>query len=147
MEADEELGGEQSKRRSKRSLVLLTAKVKAVGREIDVRLRNLSQTGALLETSVERIPAVNTPVVFERGTTIAAARIAWINGSRFGLEFNDPIEESEVLVHVGPPRRHNEPKASVTFRRTALTNPKLNATEQKIADNWVKRVGPTASGD
>lgn len=147
MKADEEIGGpEEGKRRSKRSLVLLAAKLKTSRGEIDVRLRNLSQTGALLETA-EIIPGVDSDVVFERGTTVVAGRVAWIKGSRFGLQFNEPIEESEVLVHVGPSRRQVEHKPSVSFRRTALQNPKLSQTEQKIADAWVKRVGPTARGD
>ena len=154
MEANEEFGetgdaGDEgdSRRRSKRSLVLLAAKIKGAHGEIDVRLRNLSQTGALLETTAEKIPPCGANVVFERGSTIVASKIAWVHGTRFGVQFNEPIEESEVLVHVGKTTHKAEPKASVTFRRTGFTNPKLSPTEQKIAQAWVKRVGPTATGD
>jgi len=139
--------GDSSRRRAKRSLVLLAAKVRGSHGEINVRLRNLSQTGALLETSAEKIPPCGANAVFERGSTIVASKVAWVNGTRFGVQFNDPIEESEVLVHVGKQAYKPDPKASVTFRRTGFVNPKLSPTEQKIAQAWVKRVGPTATGD
>ena len=90
------------KRRSKRSLVLLAAKVRLPGGLMDVRLRNLSQNGALLEA--ETMPPVGSELVFERGETIVTARVAWTAKGRFGIEFLTPIEESEVLVHVGRPK-------------------------------------------
>jgi hypothetical protein len=90
------------KRRSKRSLVLLAAKVRQPAGLMDVRLRNLSQNGALLEA--ETTPPVGSELVFERGETIVKARVAWAANGRFGIEFLTPIEESEVLVHVGRPR-------------------------------------------
>ena len=86
-------------RRSRRSLVLLAAKVRTPDSVIDVRLRNLSQNGALLETA--KPPAIGTEIVFERGDTVAKARVVWVASCRFGIEFLLPILESEVLVHVG----------------------------------------------
>lgn len=103
--------GTQEKKRSKRSLVLLAAKVHVDGVTTNVRLRNLSQNGALLEAAV--VPPADTKLTFERGATVAEARVAWVSAGRFGIEFLTPIHESEVLVHVGRPK----PKpASGTFR-------------------------------
>jgi len=110
------------KRRSKRSLVLLAAKVRLQGGLMDVRLRNLSQNGALLEA--ETMPPVGSDLVFERGETVVKARVAWAANGRFGIEFLTPIEESEVLVHVGRPRA--KPPASEPgrlYRRDPVRSP------------------------
>lgn len=127
------------KRRSKRSLVLLAAKVRIAGVAKDVRLRNLSQNGALLEA--DDLPKVGCDVVFERGETIVPARVAWAAGGRFGIEFLEPIEESEVLVHVGRPRAQPAPVPPRMVRRTGFRGGTLTEAERKIAAAWVNPSG------
>lgn len=138
MDPDREDG--QQGRRGKRSLVLLAAKVRTPGGVIDVRLRNLSRSGALLEA--ERIPAVATQVTFERGETRVPARVAWVSEGRFGLEFLQQIEESEVLVHVGRPSSRQPVQAPVV-RRTGFRSNALSRSEREIAADWVKPAGRT----
>lgn len=124
--------------RVKRSLVLLTAKVKTADGVVDVRLRNLSQQGALLEA--DRPPEVGSEVVFERGQTIVKARVAWQVENRFGLQFFDPIEESEVLVHVGRPRATSPDPVSI--RRSGFrATPKLSPQQREAAAAWVHGSG------
>jgi len=126
-------------RQTKRSLVLLAARIRASDRTFDVRLRNLSQNGALLEGSVA-LP-IGTEVTFERGNTNVRARIAWTSQSRFGITFLVPIEESEVLIHVGRP--HSKPSAqpAPSFKRAALTGATLSAGERRIAEEWTRAQG------
>ncbi|MDB5699612.1 MAG: PilZ protein [Alphaproteobacteria bacterium] len=122
------------KRRSKRSLVLIAAKVRLPSGLMDVRLRNLSQNGALLEA--ETMPPVNCELVFERGETIVPARVAWAARGRFGIEFLTPIEESEVLVHVGRPRAKpplHDPGG--LYRRAPLKSPSTGTA------SWMKPSG------
>ena len=129
-----------SNRRTRRSLVLLAAKVTTPRGPIDVRLRNLSQNGALLEADAP--PTVGTELVFERGKTLAPARVAWSSDGRFGIEFLRPIEESEVLIHVGKPKPKPEP-APQLFRRTGFHKATLNEGERKLGEAWAKPLGRT----
>jgi hypothetical protein len=127
------------KRGNKRSLVLLTAKVIANGAEMEVRLRNLSQKGALLEA--DRPPQLGVELVFERGATKVKARVAWVSEQRFGIEFLVPIEESEVLVHVGRAKSMPTREPSPTFRRAGIRPHALSPSEAKIAAAWVSSQG------
>jgi hypothetical protein len=96
--ADEEFLSHESSRSAKRARVLLAAKLETARGPVDARLRDLSCKGALLEC--RRPPAVGEEVVFSRGETVIPSRIAWTSSDRVGLEFKQPIEESEVLVHI-----------------------------------------------
>jgi hypothetical protein len=130
---------DDQKRRSKRSLVLLAAKVRTKNGDVEVRLRNLSQKGALLEADLP--PKVGTDLVFERGETVVKARVAWVSDHRFGIEFDEPIEESEVLVHVGRAKPIPTREPSPTFRRTGFRGGSLSPGEAKIAADWVRAQG------
>ena len=90
--------GHAGKRSLKRARVLLSAKIRTAAGAVDVRLRDLSRKGALIECKTPL--AVGDRVVFSRGRTVVPARIAWTGGNRVGLEFDDMIDETEVLVHV-----------------------------------------------
>lgn len=138
MDPDREENGPQG-RRGKRSLVLLAAKVRTPTGEINVRLRNLSRTGALLEA--EKMPTVATEVTFERGDTRVPARVAWVSEGRFGLEFLEQIEESEVLVHVGRPSSVRPPVQAPVIRRSGFRGNALSQAEREIAADWVKPAG------
>jgi hypothetical protein len=136
---DNESDNGAHKRGNKRSLVLLTAKVSANGVDTEVRLRNLSQKGALLEA--DRPPQLGTDLVFERGETKVKARVAWVSGQRFGIEFVVPIEESEVLVHVGRAKPMPTREPSANFRRAGIRPHALTPGEAKIAAAWVSSQG------
>jgi hypothetical protein len=126
-------------RRTKRSLVLLAARISTPNRTFDVRLRNLSQNGALLEGS--HTLAVGTEVTFERGTTRVRARIAWSSPDRFGITFFVPIAESEVLVHVGQRKREPVTDRAPAFKRSGLHGVNLSPRERRIAEEWTRSQG------
>ena len=70
-----------------------------IGGEIEARLRDLSQKGALVECM--EVPPVGSEVMFVRGATRVPARVAWAGTDRIGLEFHHEIDEHEVLVQLG----------------------------------------------
>ena len=159
MSGDETAVTELRERKDRRSLVLLAAKLRTPQGLLDVRLRNLSISGALLEA--EYPPAKGLRVVFERGDTIVPARIAWSGGNRFGIQFDTPIEESElladltpaaaradvrtlfvapewrdqVLVHVSRPKQGAQPPAPAIFKRPGLRTT-ANSEERLPGDSW-----------
>ncbi len=132
---------EAGKRSAKRNRVLLAAKLSTSFGEVDARLRDLSQKGALVECD-ERF-SVGDDVVFTRGATVVPARVAWTGGNRYGLEFKRMIDESEVLVQLG---RGASTTAQQRFRRPAL-HENLSEQERKLARLWGVTVGINFSGE
>lgn len=141
-------GTKVSQRSAKRNRVLLSAKLRTSLGEVEAKLRDLSQKGALVECD-ERLE-VGEEVVFIRGATIVPARVAWTGGKRVGLEFLHMIDESELLVQLG--RGEGKPSED-RFRRPSLNGgrPALHGSlsdhERRLAKLWGARVGITFSGD
>jgi hypothetical protein len=123
------------KRRAKRNRVLLAAKLQVGGAEIEARLRDLSQKGALVEC--QTVPPAGTEVVFHRGSISVPARIAWTGANRAGLEFAYMIDQSEVLVQL---RRTTIDQAPPRFRRPRLGED-MSEQEKKLARLWGVSVG------
>jgi hypothetical protein len=123
------------KRSGKRARVLLSARIETDSGEIEARLRDLSQKGALLEC--KRVPIVGSEVVFARGATRVPARVAWAGSDRIGLEFHHEIDEHEVFVQLG---KKPEPKPADFLR-----NIKLSPDDRRIAKAWGVTVGLTVS--
>lgn len=125
----------ERKRGAKRARVLLAARLRTTGGEIDVRLRDLSCKGALLESSCPL--AVGDSVVFARNQTVVPARVAWISGNRVGIEFENPIEESEVLIHVNRAPPPNEGRAQEQLKQAQFRRPnfseRLSDYDRKLA--------------
>ena len=136
-------GMTSGKRSAKRNRVLLAARLRtSFAGEVDARLRDLSQKGALVECN--EAFTVGDEVVFIRGNTIVPARVAWTGGgNRVGLEFLRTIAESEVLVQLG---RSNNQQTQQRFRRPAL-HEGLSEHERKLAQVWGVSVGINISGD
>lgn len=122
-----------SKRTAKRARVLLAAKLQTPFGEVDARLRDLSRKGALIECT--QVPPVGTEVVFVRGSTVVAARVAWAGKDRLGLEFHYMIDEQEVLVHI---TKRAQPKPE-SFRRPGVRA--LPEEQRKVAQAWGVAVG------
>jgi hypothetical protein len=123
------------KRRTKRNRVLLAAKMRVGGAEIDVRLRDLSQKGALVEC--QSVPPAGTEVVFHRGSLMVPARVAWTAANRAGLEFAYMIDEGDVLVQL---RRTTTDQNQPRFRRPRLGED-MSEQEKKLARLWGVSVG------
>jgi hypothetical protein len=129
------------KRSTKRNRVLLAARLRAGYAEYEVRLRDLSQKGALVEG--ERVPEAGIEVVFSRGSISVPARVAWSSAHRAGLEFAYTIDEGEVLVQLRKTASdHNQPR----FRRPGLGEG-MSARDKKIAQLWGVSVGIAVPGE
>jgi len=128
-----------SKRTAKRARVLLSAKLKTPGGEVDARLRDLSRKGALVECT--QAPAKGSEVLFVRGSTVVAARVAWAAGNRVGLEFDHMIDEQELLVHIGKPsaQQKHQAQAQSYYRRPSLG--RMSVEDRRVAQAWSVAVG------
>jgi len=122
-------------RRAKRARVLLAAKLETPHGEMDVRLRDLSRKGALLECSPP--PPVGTEVVFRRGTIAVPARIAWSATGRVGLEFLYMIDEAEVMVQL---KRTSNTSGQTRFRRPGIRE-SASERDRDMARAWGVQVG------
>jgi len=139
MSADPIGGATQDHNRSvKRARVLLAAKIRTPAGDVDVRLKDLSQKGALIELN-DRLTS-GDEVVFSRGATIVPARVAWTGGNRAGLEFLEMIDESEVLIHI---TRRPQDQVQQRFRRPRILSEDISEQERKLAQVWAKSVGIT----
>jgi hypothetical protein len=131
----------QGKRKAKRNRVLLAAKIRSASGEADVRLRDLSQKGALIEG--QTLPPVASEIVFHRGSISVPARVAWVSANRAGLEFAYMIDESDVLVQL---RRTTTDQNQPRFRRPRLFGEDMSAQERKLAQMWGLSVGIPVPG-
>lgn len=87
-------GGSGAEHRvAQRTYLMLAATVEAGGKANAVRIRNLSETGALIEGS--GLPAAGSSLVLKRGDLQVAASIAWASGERRGVRFDSrtPVQE------------------------------------------------------
>ena len=131
------------KRRAKRARVLLAAKLQTPAGELDVRLRDLSRKGALIDTQ-QQVPAQGTEVVFSRGSISVPARVAWTGANRMGLEFAYMIDENEVLVQL---KRTPVDQSQPRFRRPRLFGEDMTDKDRKLARLWGASVGISIPGE
>jgi hypothetical protein len=94
---DEE--AEPDEREAARHSVLLSARLQCGVENVAVRLRNISRTGARVESAV--LPPVGSIVRFIRGDLAVSARVVWTGRASLGLEFREAINEKELLVGIG----------------------------------------------
>jgi hypothetical protein len=118
-------------RRSRRSHVLMAASIDARGASLPVKLRNLSQEGALIEG--DELPGVGSAVVFRRNELNLPGRVAWVTGCRAGIAFDSALDPEAVLRHVPPLR----PQAKLDFRRPPLKSRDLSPGERKMGEDWI----------
>jgi len=130
------------KRQAKRARVLISAKIRAPAGEIEVRLRDLSRKGALIECDVPL--EVGSEVMFLRGSTIVPARVAWTAAKRVGLEFDYMIDESDVMVQL---RRTSGEQQQQRFRRPRLYGEAMSEQDRKLARVWGLSVGIALPGE
>lgn len=128
-------------RRSRRSNVLMSARLVAEKGELEVKLRNLSEHGALVEA--KRLPDVGSAVRFVKGELDLDAMIAWVEGEKAGVAFDELLATESVLRHVPAPRAPR----SMDFRRPGLKNKELSDGERKMAEDWIFRSSYSRPGE
>lgn len=80
--------------------LLLAAKLVTTTGELAVRLRELSSTAAVI--AGDRLPSVGTDIILKRGRLEALATVTWTDGTRAGLEFEEPLGEADLLAQMNP---------------------------------------------
>lgn len=118
-------------RRSRRSNVLLTATVEVGGRAIPVKLRNLSEEGALIEG--DELPIEGSETLFARKELNVPSRVAWVQGRYAGIAFASKLEAHEVLRHIPQPVRSHP----IEYRRPGLACRELTPHERKMIERWM----------
>jgi PilZ domain len=118
-------------RKSRRSPVLLAATVEVLGRPVPVKLRNLSEEGALVEG--DRLPLEGSTTFFERNELRLKGRVAWVQGRYAGVAFDQPLKAEQVLRNVPAPK----PRAQVDFKRPGLACRPLSNHERRMVEQWL----------
>jgi hypothetical protein len=130
-------------RRSRRSPVLLAATVEVGGVAHPVKLRNLSEEGALIEG--DGIPAAGTATTFCRKDLRLKSQIVWVHGKFAGIAFDQPLERSVVLRQVS--RREARPVPPQLYSRPAVSRHHLSQAERLWLEEWVSTSGYDRLGE
>lgn len=77
-------GGDQP--RATRKNLMLAASIESAGIKAPVRIRNLSETGAMLDGAA--LPAPGAPLVLVRADIQVSASVVWREGGRCGIRFD-----------------------------------------------------------
>ncbi|HEX4738598.1 MAG TPA: PilZ domain-containing protein [Allosphingosinicella sp.] len=72
-----------------RTFLMLAATARCSGGILSVRIRNVSETGALIEG--DGLPATGEPIHLSRGDTEIDGIVAWASGIRRGVHFSQPV--------------------------------------------------------
>jgi hypothetical protein len=87
-------------RASPRTNLLLSATAEVAGRSLPVRIRNLSETGAMIEGA--GLPEAGMTLTLMRGDLQVSATVAWAAGGRRGVRFDGPTPVEEWTGGVKP---------------------------------------------
>lgn len=91
-------------RQSSRKRVLLRASLYTPEGAFNVHIRDISNTGAQVFGDT-RLPS-GCDIVFKRGETFAAGRIAWSSETAAGITFYRELSDAEVSSAALPIRHH-----------------------------------------
>lgn len=94
-------GSSAEHRAARRTNLMLAAEIEIDGRYVPVRIRNLSETGALIEGSA--LPGRGAALLLHRASFHIGATIAWSGGGRAGIHFDDPISLPQWTGKALPP--------------------------------------------
>ena len=124
----------QGRRRSARARVFLTAQLDVSDHIVQVKLRDLSEHGALVECA--GLTAGSNRVLLRRNDLTVPGRIAWARGNLAGLAFLRPLRPEVVLRHIRrtPQRAAAEPQ----HRRPAVTQRGMSAEETRWFEDMMR---------
>jgi hypothetical protein len=111
--------------------VLLAATVEVAGQDVPVKLRNLSEEGALIEG--DQLPVEGTSTFFRRNDLRLRSRVVWVHGKYAGVSFDQPLKTEQVLRNVPKPK----PKTDTDFRRPGLACRPLSDYERRMLERWM----------
>ena len=83
------------RRESRRVRVYLPASIQTLQGTQAAELTSLSCTGAAI--SLQNVPKLSADLVLKCGSLEAFCNVVWVKPGRCGLQFDEPITETEVL--------------------------------------------------
>lgn len=101
------------KREPKRSRVFLAAHVDSGSGPVDARVRDISRSGALLESATAQQAGASVRLIC--GDVHVDAHVAWAEDGCFGLEFQTPLLVGELIDQSGSKLNLSAPRS---YRRT-----------------------------
>ena len=128
-------------RQSRRSPVYLRAKLEIEGDAVAVKLRNLSEHGALLEGA--NFPPEGAITFFESNDLRVKAQVVWVHGSFAGLVFGRRLSRKALLRNVPTPRQRIEP----CIRRPGLGCQPLTDSERRLLELWATSAAVSRPGE
>lgn len=118
-------------RRSRRSPVLLAATVEVAGANVPVKLRNLSEQGALVEG--DQLPVEGSTTCFQRNDLRLQSKVVWVQGRYAGVAFDEPLAPEQVLRNVPRPRAPTQ----IEFKRPGFACRPLTEFERRMVEQWM----------
>ena len=128
-------------RRSRRSPVLLAATIEVAGTPVPVKLRNLSDEGALIEG--DRLPLEGCTTYFGRNELRVKSKVVWVQGRFAGVAFDERLKPEQVLRNVPKPRAKPQPD----FKRPGLACRPLSKYERRMLEQWMTATPIGSPGD
>ena len=92
-------------RRYGRYRIMLAATLYSVHGEASGVLLDVSQGGAMLSASPP--PPVGCHLLLERQSLEVPGIVRWVDGNRFGVEFEEPLSDPVVMALVSKGGQHN----------------------------------------
>lgn len=123
--------GVPQNRQSHRAPVLLKATLVVGGKAHVVKLRNLSEHGALVEA--DDFPPEGIDAQFQRNELNVRSTVIWVHGNYAGIKFGRPLKSEDVLRHVPTPQK---PK-HIEFKRPGLACRPLSNYERRMLERWM----------
>lgn len=92
-------------RRHGRFRIMLACTFYSVHGEAGGVLLDVSQGGAMLSATPP--PPIGCRLLLERQSLELPGIVRWVEGSRFGIQFEEPLSEDEVMALVSKGGQHN----------------------------------------
>ena len=111
--------------------MLLKATLVVGGKAHVVKLRNLSEHGALVES--DDFPPEGIDAQFQRNELNVRSTVIWVHGNYAGIKFGRPLKSEDVLRQVPTP----QPPKPIEFKRPGLACRPLSTYERRMLERWM----------
>ncbi len=124
---------ESSDRRARRAPVLLAANIEFGRCRRAVKVRNVSEKGALIEG--DDLPPEGTTGTFSRNDVSVDFTVVWVQGRYAGIAFVRALNREEVLRYV--PQGKQQERYTHPFKRPGLACRPLTPYERQNLERWM----------
>jgi hypothetical protein len=115
---------------------MLTARMATSSSSEQVRLRDVSASGARIEAA--NLLPLGTCVLLTRGTFTAYGQLVWRNGTSGGVRFDEPLDEETILDALNG--LSPAPAPAEPYRRAGLN--RSGHSPDSDGSGWVELLGP-----